>query len=92
MTEKQKVILLIDECTGMNSDVIRNRIEKKLSNYAFEDYLTLPRFDKLYIHYLYDVLFFIKKSSNISEFYSWVDAWKNSEAPCRYKITGIYNL
>jgi len=81
----------VSEVVSYDATVIETQINKKLTNYRYEDYDKLPMCAKLEVHYYYDLLFFVNESKNKGELLSWLQAWQSEKVPNRFKITGKYN-
>lgn len=87
---KEKVNRFISEVVSYDATVIETQINKKLANYRYEDYKTLPMCVKLEVHYYYDILFFVNECKNKGELLGWFQAWQSDEMPNRFKISGKY--
>lgn len=84
---KERVIKLVNEVIHYDFNQIIYAISKSINVYKFEDLDTLDYEESKYVYYLNDIIYFIKKSNNKSDFVEYFREWKDSNES-RYKIAG----
>jgi hypothetical protein len=84
---KERVIKLVNEVIHYDFNQIIYAISKSINVYKFEDLDTLDYEESKYVYYLNDIIYFIKKSNNKSDFVEYFREWKDS-IESRYKIAG----
>lgn len=84
---KERVIKLVNEVIHYDFNQIIYAVSKSINVYKFEDLDTLDYEESKYVYYLNDIIYFIKKSNNKSDFVEYFREWKDS-IESRYKIAG----
>ena len=84
---KERVIKLVNEVIQYDFNQIIYAISKSINVYKFEDLDTLDYEESKYVYYLNDIIYFIKKSNNKSDFVEYFREWKDS-IESRHKIAG----
>jgi len=84
---KERVIKLVNEVIHYDFNQIIYAISKSINVYKFEDLDTLDYEESKYVYYLNDIIYFIKKSNNKSDFVEYFREWKDS-IESRHKIAG----
>lgn len=84
---KERVIKLVNEVIHYDFNQIIYAISKSINVYNFEDLDTLDYEESKYVYYLNDIIYFIKKSNNKSDFVEYFREWKDS-IESRHKIAG----
>lgn len=86
-SSKERVIKLVNEVIHYDFNQIIYAISKSINVYKFEDLDTLDYEESKYVYYLNDIIYFIKKSNNKSDFVEYFREWKDS-IESRHKIAG----
>lgn len=84
---KERVIKLVNEVIHYDFNQIIYAISKSINVYKFEDLDTLDYEESKYVYYLNDIIYFIKKSNNKSDFVEYFREWKDG-IESRHKIAG----
>jgi hypothetical protein len=84
---KERVIKLVNEVIHYDFNQIIYAVSKSINAYKFEDLDTLDYEESKYVYYLNDIIYFINKSNNKSDFVEYFREWKDSNES-RYKIAG----
>ena len=84
---KERVIKLVNEVIHYDFNQIIYAISKSINVYKFENLDTLDYEESKYVYYLNDIIYFIKKSNNKSDFVEYFREWKDS-IESRHKIAG----